>query len=86
MRSVGVRELKERASEIVRHARERQEAVDVTYRGHVVARLVPVRRAKPRRRDIDAMWSELDHLAAEIDRRWPAGASGARAVSDDRRG
>ena len=41
MAEVGVRELKQRASEILRHVREEKETYSVTYRGKVVARLVP---------------------------------------------
>lgn len=41
MGAVGVRELNERTSEVVRRVREGGETIDVTYRGRVVARLIP---------------------------------------------
>jgi len=41
MASVGVRELKEHTSEIVRRVRDNGETIDITYRGEVVATLVP---------------------------------------------
>jgi prevent-host-death family protein len=82
--TVGVRELKARASEIVRRVRERGEEIDVTYRGRVVARLVPVRRAAPKR--LAAVWADLDRLASEIGTRWPTRKGGAvRAVREGRR-
>jgi prevent-host-death family protein len=42
VRSIGVRELKVHTSRILRRVRERGEAVEVTYRGRPVARLIPI--------------------------------------------
>ena len=39
---VGVRELKQRASKLLRLVREEGEIVEITYHGQAVARLVPV--------------------------------------------
>ena len=86
MRSVGVRELKHRTSEILRTVRERGEDVAITFRGDVVARLVAVPRSKAAVRRRRAAWTTLDRLAAEISARWPKGVSAARAVSEARRG
>ena len=41
MGEIGIKELKQRASEILRQVREEKESFTVTYRGKVVARLVP---------------------------------------------
>ena len=38
---IGIRELKERTSAIVKRIRERNETVIITYRGRAVARIVP---------------------------------------------
>ena len=46
---IGVRELKLRASEILRQVREEQKTFTVTYRGKVVARLGPPGRCRQRR-------------------------------------
>lgn len=84
--SVGVRELKARTSAVLRRVRERGEEVEVTVRGRVVARIVPVRpaaRGSARRR---SAWTDLDRLAREIGARWPKGVSAARAVREGRRG
>jgi prevent-host-death family protein len=87
MASVGIRELKQRTSEVVRRVRDRGEPVDVTFRGQVVARLVPVnRRPRTRTRAAAAVWAEIDELAQEISARWPEGVSAADAVAEQRRG
>jgi prevent-host-death family protein len=84
MGSVGVRELKAHTSQVLRRVRERGEEIDVTYRGRVVARLIPVRGGRSGR--LGAVWSDLDRLAAEIGARWPARRGGAvAAVREGRR-
>ena len=86
MGSVGVRELKEQTSRILRRVREGQETIDVTYRGKVIARLVPVEEpADVDSAEIAAIWTDLDRLAKEISARWPEGLSAADAVSEQRR-
>jgi prevent-host-death family protein len=85
MRAIGVRELKVRTSEVLRRVREQGETIDVTYRGEVVARLVPVRPPQPLERDAGAVWTDLDRLAAEIGAHWPPDASAPDAVSEGRR-
>ena len=82
MVTVGVRELKQQASELVRLVRETGKEVQVTYRGQVVALLIPVKQAQ---KDDKNAWTKLDHLAAEIGARWPEGVSAAEAVSEARR-
>ena len=84
MITVGVRELKQQASELVRLVRETGSQVQVTYRGKVVALLIPVERSREPEQEAQA-WMELDRLAAEIGVRWPAGISAEQAVSEDRR-
>lgn len=85
MRSIGVRELKQRTSEVLRRVREKGESVEVTYRGQVIARLVPVPRPTTADKEWAAVWSDLDRLAAEIGERWPKGRSAADAVREGRR-
>lgn len=63
MVTVGIRELKQQASELVRLVRETGNEVQVTYHGEVVARLIPVKSA---RKDDANAWAKLDHLVAEI--------------------
>ncbi len=84
-RSIGIRELKERATAVVREVHEKGVAVDITYRGQVVAQLVPVRPPKQSAREVAAIWADLDQLAAEIGAAWPSGLSAADAVHEERR-
>jgi prevent-host-death family protein len=85
MRTVGVRELKTSASRLLRRVRERGEEIQVTYRGQVVARIVPVlERRAPAGADA-GVWSDLDRLAAEIGGHWPKGITAAAAVTEGRR-
>lgn len=84
MSTIGVRQLKQRTSEILRHVRERGEEIDVTHHGRIVARLVPVPPPRRRRRP-SAAWSTIDRVAREIGAHWPRGWSAARAVREGRR-
>ncbi len=86
MKTLGVRELKERISEILRLVEEEGETVEVTKRGEVIARLGPVR--KPHRsveEADDAVWTDLERLASEISANWPLNVSAVDAVRDVRR-
>ena len=84
MRAVGVRELKQRASELVRLVREEGEEIDVTLRGEVVARLVPVK-PKLSPEQVQALMAEMDQVASEISAYWPEGVSAVEAVREERR-
>lgn len=85
--TVGVRDLKTHASEILRRVREQHETIEVTYRGRPVARLSPVEQPAPERTADThaAFWARWDRLAAEIGAQWPGNVSGAEAVERDRR-
>lgn len=84
MAEIGIRELKQRTSEILRHVREEKESISITYRGRVVARLVPVDKVGKRARDTQ-VWTDMDELAAEIGDRWPVGVTAVEAVQEQRR-
>lgn len=81
---VGVRELKQRAPAIVREIREAQATYDVTYRGRVVARIVPASEPEQEPFDLDKWEAELDELAERIGKHWPKGLSAEEAIRDDR--
>lgn len=83
MVTVGVRELKQQASELVRMVRETGKEVQVTYHGQVVALLIPVKPTA--KKDQAKAWAKLDNLAAQIGARWPKGVAAAEAVSEARR-
>ncbi|MBC8508810.1 MAG: type II toxin-antitoxin system prevent-host-death family antitoxin [Chloroflexi bacterium] len=82
MVTVGVRELKQQASELIRQVREDGREFQVSYRGEVVALVVPVTR--PQQTDIEDAWEQLDILAAEIGARWPEGVTSVEAVAEGR--
>ena len=85
MAAIGVRELKEHTSRVLRRVRERGEKIEVTHHGRVVARLVPVSQGRLRPRVTAAAWATLDQVAREIGARWPKGHSAAKAVKEGRR-
>jgi len=84
MVTVGIRELKQQASELVRKVREDGVEVQITYHGKVVALLVPVAEAVQTEQETQA-WTDIDNLAAEIGARWPKGLSASQAITEDRR-
>ncbi len=65
---VGIRELKARAPQVVREVRETGEAVDITYRGEVVARLSPAREARGHG-DFVTAWKHFDEVVREVGKR-----------------
>ena len=85
MGEIGVREFKQRASEILRRVREKKETFAVTYRGRVVARVVPVEGPEAGNAEALATWTEMDALAREIGAIWPRGVSALEAVREQRR-
>ena len=85
MRSIGVRELKEQTTQILRAVREKGEEIEVTCRGRTVALLIPAPSAGASTGASSKAWSGLDRLAREIKRRWPKAVSAVDAVRSDRR-
>jgi prevent-host-death family protein len=85
MRTVGVRELKASASRLLKRVRERGDEIQITYRGRVVARIVPVVERRTSERGNRGVWADLDRLAVEIGTRWPKGVTAATAVAEGRR-
>lgn len=64
MASVGVRELKEHTSEILRRVRDDGETIDITYRGEVVATIQPKRPLDPEKGR--AFWERIETLQQQI--------------------
>ncbi|GAG30414.1 unnamed protein product [marine sediment metagenome] len=80
MPRIGVRELKNRTSEVLRAVREEKAEYIVTYRGRAVARLVAIEE----QRDED-IWAELERLRGEISAKWSSERPAAEVVSEGRR-
>jgi prevent-host-death family protein len=69
MRQVGVRELKNRATQIVRAVREAHEEYIITVAGEPVAVLRPVTQeeiATAKDRDLEEWWRKWDEVAGKI--------------------
>lgn len=85
MVTVGIRELKQETSKLLRRVREEGEIIEITYHGEVIARLVPVAPPEPTDKEIAAVWANLDQLTAEISAKWPEGVSAVDAIREVRR-
>ena len=94
MARVGVRELKNQTTDIIRNVRENRAEYVVTYRGRPVAVLLPlssdwleeeteraVRSAAPG----EDVWAELEALRQEIGASWQSDMTGVELVSEQRR-
>jgi prevent-host-death family protein len=85
-KSISVSELRAKAGLVVRRVKQKREAVDITYRGEIVARLVPVEPAADAEARLSAAWAAIDRLAVEISRAWkPEDKTAAETVSEARR-
>ncbi|MCC7019047.1 MAG: type II toxin-antitoxin system Phd/YefM family antitoxin [Ardenticatenales bacterium] len=94
MNYVGVRELKNDASEVIRAVREEQAKYIVTYHGRPVAVILPV---DPAQQALDIAVSvagagddadyraEMEALRAEIDAKWRSDKSAVELVAEQRR-
>ena len=89
MREIGVRELKVKASEIVRNMRKRRTRYLITYRGRPVGMLAPLESADAPASvpAVDALlaWDELTRLGQEIAQGWPTGKTSAEYLTEMRR-
>ena len=94
MARVGVRELKNRTTDIIRDVRENQAEYVVTYHGRPIAILLPVdkawleseaRRAAEAAMPGDEVWAELEAIRQEIGQSWTSEKTGVELVSEQRR-
>jgi prevent-host-death family protein len=83
MVTVGIRELKQQASELVRMVREEQQVILITYHGKVVAKMTPTEPQKLAAESEDA-WKTLEELALRISSSWPDDVPATEALSDSR--
>lgn len=92
MSLIGVRELREQTSEVIRRVREEQAEYVVTYQGRPVAVLLPLdaERAEAEivaasKRAVAGTWERYQRLLAEIRQEWPEGASTQDTIDAVRR-
>jgi len=84
MPSIGVRDLKARASAILRSVRERRRRYLVTSHGRPIAALIPLDEVEAIEPD-EAAWQELALLGERIGRSWKSAASSAELLGEMRR-
>lgn len=87
-REIGVRELKNQASQLVRAVREEMAEYIITVRGKPVAVLRPVTNEEAERlreADIDAELATMQELAKEIAAAWTSDKTGVELVEEQRR-
>ena len=82
--AIGIRELKARASEVVRAVKERCARYVITLRGQPAAILVPLD-AVPPQPDADEAWARLEELGKEVARNWQSEKSAVEILSEMRR-
>ena len=88
MPRLGVRELKNRATEVIRNVREKGTEYVVTYRGDPVVIVRPVTEAdlnRLERSETDEALAKMKTLAGEIAAAWRSEKSGVELVSEGRR-
>ena len=94
MPRVGIRELKNEASEIIRTVREDRVEYVVTHRGKPVAVILPVAedwqeseaaRAAAAARENAAFWERMEALRAEIAAKWQSDKTAVELIEEQRR-
>ena len=94
MQQVGIRELKNDASEVIRAVREEGAEYIVTYHGRPVAVILPIESSLAEAgiqgildasRPTNDFWARLDAIAARIGTTIPSDMSAAEMVAEQRR-
>ena len=86
--SIGVRELKNQASRVIRSVREEMSEYVVTLRGEPVAVLRPLTEEEAerlRQKRIDVILAEMRSLAQEVASAWTSEKSGVELITEQRR-
>jgi prevent-host-death family protein len=81
---IGIRELKSRASEVVRAVKEERARYVITQRGKPAAIIVPLDAAPPEK-SADEVWERLRQLGEEIGKGWESEKSAVEILSEMRR-
>ena len=92
MALIGIRELRQKTAEILRHVQQDGEAYVITQQGRPVALLLPLDREKveaemvrsARQAVVDG-WQIYQRLADEIRQKWPAGLDTQSLLDEIRR-
>lgn len=84
MKEIGIRELKARASEVVRAVKEHRARYVITQRGVPVAVLLPID-AIPPQVDPAEVWARLQAIREELGKGWQSEKSAVEILSEMRR-
>ncbi len=82
---IGIRELKSRASEVVRAVKEQRARYVVTQRGVPVAAIIPMDAILPEKKSDDEIWDRLMKLGEELSKGWESEKSAVEILSEMRR-
>ncbi len=88
MATIGVRQLKNEATRVIRSVREQHTEYVVTVNGEPVAVLrpyTPEDAERQRREEVQAWLARADELTRRISKVWPPGVTAAEAVAEQRR-
>jgi prevent-host-death family protein len=92
MSFIGVRELRQQASEVIRKVREEGAEYVITYQGRPVAILLPLDAGQAEKEMVRAgkkaildNWARYERLAEELRRTWPADLSTQDLIDSIRR-
>jgi len=81
---IGIRELKSRASELVRTVKEERARYVITQRGKPAALIVPLDAAPPEKSG-DQVWERLIHMGEELSKGWKNDKSAVEILTEIRR-
>lgn len=87
-KEIGVRELKNRASQLVRTVREELAEYVITVRGEPVAVLRPLTEQEEKRlrqQEIEKALAEIDELAERVTAAWQSPKSAVELIEEQRR-
>jgi prevent-host-death family protein len=81
---IGIRELKSRASEVIRAVKEERARYVITQRGKPAAIIIPVD-AVPLKTSDDEVWARLMKIREELGKGWQSEKSAVEILSEMRR-
>ena len=81
---IGIRELKSRASEVVRAVKEERARYVITQRGKPAALIIPLDAAPPEK-TADEVWDRLMKIGEELGKGWQSEKSAVDLLSEMRR-
>jgi len=85
MEEIGIRELKARASGIVRAVKEQRTRYVITQRGKPVAAIIPMDAVLPAKQTDDEVWERLLKIGEELAKGWQSKKSAVEILSEMRR-